>query len=483
MTTRSERKAMEPNESYDLVRSRPVSPVHGSAHREGGKTPPIVMNGQCRTPTVLRRAAASVAIIALLIGGAKVASIYSAPGSGFSTVQTAAADPTGPTGPGGAGMTGPPGGGSEFVPPSMPSMPDYTGGNQPPLDQNNGVSIYNSGVQSAPSQGNSYPNQAQRGQNPDGTWQTAANGEQQPIQYSTAAQYTGSQSVPNTAPPEQQSPQTGDPSSVPSQQPTQEPTQTQEQQNDNDVRQNQRRCEEMARQLGQEVVWVATGGGRGSLVGGQRMIGRVPPDPSVGECQICDEQVARQQYNSNQCQDGFVGGAGFGGSFMQCTRIDKVQRSYHDKDDARIDSDSNCFPHERQAKFTLSRQVTRTLTMQREDSSGVSTTNSISGQAGIDAAVGSIKGALQVAGSHSTTTNTSSTVTGIDSESVLVSASHESSGTIPAYTTQFVVPSYTLVQFTTITTSPVYQGMKLVEHGILLVADGGSATYEEPGRC
>ncbi|WP_134073769.1 hypothetical protein [Mycobacteroides salmoniphilum] len=158
------------------------------------------MNGQWRTPTVLRRAAASVAIMALLIGGAKVASIYSAPGTGFSTVQTAAADPTGPTGPGGAGMTGPPGGGSEFVPPSMPSMPDYTGGSQPPLDQNNGVSIYNSGVQSAPSQGNSYPNQAQRGQNPDGTWQTAANGEQNPPNYSTAPAYTGAQSIPNTAP-------------------------------------------------------------------------------------------------------------------------------------------------------------------------------------------------------------------------------------------------------------------------------------------
>ncbi|MGH3723155.1 MAG: C2 family cysteine protease [Mycobacterium sp.] len=88
-------------------------------------------------------------------------------------------------------------------------MPDYAGGNQPPLDQNNGVSIYNTGSQGAPSEGgNSYPNQAQPGQNSDGSWQRAANGEQQPIQYNTPAPYTGAQSIPNSAPP-QQSPNQG----------------------------------------------------------------------------------------------------------------------------------------------------------------------------------------------------------------------------------------------------------------------------------
>ncbi|SIM59912.1 Uncharacterised protein [Mycobacteroides abscessus subsp. abscessus] len=104
------------------------------------------------TTIALRRAAAILAVAALAVGGAKVVSVSSASGSGFSTVQTAAADPTGPTGPGGEGMTGPPGGGSQFVPPSMPSMPDYQGGNQPPLDQNNGISIYNTGAQGVPQQ-------------------------------------------------------------------------------------------------------------------------------------------------------------------------------------------------------------------------------------------------------------------------------------------------------------------------------------------
>ncbi|WP_420214111.1 hypothetical protein [Mycobacteroides abscessus] len=163
--------------------------------------------------TGLRKVLALVALVALAAGGARVVDDYSMPGAGFSTVQTAAADPTGPTGPGGGGgMTGPPGGGSQFSPPSMPSQPDYQGANQPPLDQNNGISIYNTGFQGAPQQVgqvNGSQQGLQPGQNADGSWQRAANGEQNPPNYSTAPAYTGQQSIPNTAPPQQGQQQDG----------------------------------------------------------------------------------------------------------------------------------------------------------------------------------------------------------------------------------------------------------------------------------
>ncbi|MGC7242930.1 hypothetical protein RA992_22645, partial [Mycobacteroides abscessus subsp. massiliense] len=90
------------------------------------------------------------------------------PGVGFSTVQTAAADPTGPTG----GPSGGDGGmnGSQFQPPGLPpQMPDYQGGNNlPPLDQNSGISIYNSGAPQAGQQagGQQSWQQAQQGQQP-----------------------------------------------------------------------------------------------------------------------------------------------------------------------------------------------------------------------------------------------------------------------------------------------------------------------------
>lgn len=73
----------------------------------------------------LRRTSAVVAITALAISGAKIAGDHTTAGSGFSTVQTAAADPTGPTGgPGDGGMNG-----SQFQPPGLPpQQPDYQGG-------------------------------------------------------------------------------------------------------------------------------------------------------------------------------------------------------------------------------------------------------------------------------------------------------------------------------------------------------------------
>ncbi|SHX50940.1 Uncharacterised protein [Mycobacteroides abscessus subsp. bolletii] len=117
--------------------------VHDVRHEREGSIR-VVMKDRWRMSSGMRRTSAVVAIAALAIGGAKIASDHTMPGSGFSTVATVAADPTGPTG---GGMTGPPGGGSQFQPPGLPpQMPDYQGGiNQPPLDQNNGVSIYNTG--------------------------------------------------------------------------------------------------------------------------------------------------------------------------------------------------------------------------------------------------------------------------------------------------------------------------------------------------
>ncbi|MGC7215503.1 hypothetical protein RA984_21285, partial [Mycobacteroides abscessus subsp. massiliense] len=63
----------------------------------------------------------------------------------------------------------------------MPAMPSYDPGRgQPPLDQNNGISIYNSAAPQ-PSQA-AQPSQAPV-QNQDGTYNRAANGERQPINH------------------------------------------------------------------------------------------------------------------------------------------------------------------------------------------------------------------------------------------------------------------------------------------------------------
>nr|WP_313879834.1 hypothetical protein [Mycobacteroides abscessus] len=88
-------------------------------------------------------------------------------------------------GPGNGGTpSGPPGGGTEFVPPSMPAIPSYEPGRgQPPLDQNNGISIYNSAAPQ-PSQA-AQPTQPPV-QNQDGSYNRAANSEQQPVNYNNA---------------------------------------------------------------------------------------------------------------------------------------------------------------------------------------------------------------------------------------------------------------------------------------------------------
>ncbi|QCH23420.1 phospholipase A2 [Mycobacteroides salmoniphilum] len=188
----------------------------------------MAMSDRWRMSSGLRQTSAFVAIMTLAIGGAKVASDHTLAGSGFSTVATVAADPTGPTG--GGGMTGPPGGGSQFQPPgSPPQQPDYQGGiNQPPLDQSNGISIYNTGAQDAPQQVGQ-----QAGQQPQQSWDQPAHGTQPP-DYSTPPGYTQGPGQPNPdfQAPQQQSPQGQQPqqgpSQAPSQQPSEAPTQTQQ---------------------------------------------------------------------------------------------------------------------------------------------------------------------------------------------------------------------------------------------------------------
>lgn len=95
-------------------------------------------------PVGIRRGLALVAVTAMATAAWHITDQPIGIGA-INLVPGATADPTGPTGGPGGGMTD--GGGSQFQPPSMPnSVPDYQGGNQPPLDQSNGISIYNSGA-------------------------------------------------------------------------------------------------------------------------------------------------------------------------------------------------------------------------------------------------------------------------------------------------------------------------------------------------
>ncbi|NMK89186.1 hypothetical protein HHM18_02860, partial [Staphylococcus capitis] len=98
-------------------------------------------------------------------------------------------------GPTGGGMG--PGGmnGSQFQPPQMPSsMPDYQGGNnQPPLDQNSSISIYNT---QAPSVSNNGVQGSSGQQGPQQGWDQPAHGTQIP-DYQNAAPYTQGPGRPN----------------------------------------------------------------------------------------------------------------------------------------------------------------------------------------------------------------------------------------------------------------------------------------------
>ncbi len=262
-------------------------------------------------PAGLRRASALVAIIALAVGGAKVVDDNTAPGSGFSAVATVAADPTGPGGPtGGPGMDG----GQQFQPPQMPSsMPDYQGGNnQPPLNQDNGVSIYNTGspgAQQVPGQqGGQQPQQAQQ----------PAHGTQIP-DYQTATPYTQGpgQANPDYQAPQQQSPQQG-------QQPQQQQQQnkqddTTQQLNDQQQQQRQQQCQaavtdmadmaDMASQLvntGVDMAGSGTqmigGGGRSPIWFFEPGLDPIPVDPNCPSCPKDSAQKDSGTQKDNQQQ-------------------------------------------------------------------------------------------------------------------------------------------------------------------------------------
>ncbi|CPT93772.1 Hypothetical protein ERS075552_00608 [Mycobacteroides abscessus] len=257
-------------------------------------------------PAGLRRASAVAAIVALAVGGAKIVDDNTAPGSGFSAVATVAADPTGPPGPTGGmdgGMNG-----SQFQPPQMPSsMPDYQGGNnQPPLDQNNGVSIYNSGSPQAPQQvpGQQAGQQSQQGQQP-------AHGTQMP-DYQTATPYTQGpgKANPDYQAPQQNSPQQPQQQPQQPQQPSQAPTQQQqpEKQDDNDV---MRQCQNAGSTMQLAQMGIKTAGAGGALLAGMIKPGR---DGGVVECEGCDQQFRskdgqnefnREANDSNLCPQGF----------------------------------------------------------------------------------------------------------------------------------------------------------------------------------
>lgn len=265
---------------------------------------PVVQRARRR----VRAALVAVAVLAIGAACTQVASNYTTPGSGFSTLATVGAEPTGPTGgPGGPdGMNG-----GAFQPPGQPpSMPDYQGGNNlPPLDQNGGVSIYNSGNPQAPQQ---IPGQ-QGGQQPQQGWDQPAHGTQPP-NYSTAPGYTQGPGKPNPdyQAPQQNSPQQGQQQQQPSQAPsqTQQPEQPEQQQQQEDQsqqdqsdQQRQQRCQAMSQQIDQitetagQVADVAQKvgdaaeivlpkGGGGSLgPDGERSPGRVPVQPlECGDC-------------------------------------------------------------------------------------------------------------------------------------------------------------------------------------------------------
>ncbi|XRC89938.1 hypothetical protein RHO23_12975 [Mycobacteroides sp. PCS013] len=253
----------------------------------------------------VRTALVAVAALAVGAAGTQVATNHTTPGSGFSTIATVGADPTGPTGgPGGPGGMD----GSQFQPPGLPpQMPDYQGSiNQPPLDQNSGISIYNSGNPQAPQQ---VP--GQQGQLPQQGSDQPAHGTQPP-NYSTAPGYTQGPGKPNPdfqAPQQgspqqgQQSPQQGQQQQQPNQSEQQQPEQQQQEQQDQGDQQRQQRCQAMsqqmdqisqtvgqiadvAQQVGDAAKIVLPKGGGGSLApDGERSPGRLPVQPlECGDC-------------------------------------------------------------------------------------------------------------------------------------------------------------------------------------------------------
>ncbi|CPV06627.1 Hypothetical protein ERS075562_04853 [Mycobacteroides abscessus] len=113
---------------------------------------------------------------------------------------------------------------SQFQPPQMPNqMPDYQGGiNQPPLDQNSSISIYNT---QAPSVSNNGSQGSSGQQGPQQNWDQPAHGTQIP-DYQTATPYTQG---PGRANPDFNPGSQGGQSNQGAQQPVQQPQQASQQ--------------------------------------------------------------------------------------------------------------------------------------------------------------------------------------------------------------------------------------------------------------
>lgn len=247
-----------------------------------------------RSPTSngLRRALAAVAAVAIM-GGAWQVSTHGSGEIGVLVMPGATADPSGPPGPtGGPGMDG----GQQFQPPQMPGQqPEYQGGNQPPLDQSNGVSIYNSG---APQPGQ-QPGGQQGGQQPGN--QQPAHGTMPP-NYETATPFTQG---PGKANPDYQAPQQNSPQQ-PQQGQQQQPQQQQEpqqqepqNQQDQDTQQLQdmkQRCDQAGQIMSVARPVFSMGVGAGSALA-------PPRDPLTGPGCSCTNPNGQKSLSNDEIKD------------------------------------------------------------------------------------------------------------------------------------------------------------------------------------
>ncbi|MCV7064605.1 AAA family ATPase [Mycolicibacterium farcinogenes] len=187
-------------------------------------------------------------------------------------------------------QTIPPGGGQQFQPPSMGGQqPGYSGGinsGYPGLDPSNGISINNPAAQAPTGQqgGNAqYPQQAQP--------RTPAHG-QIPPNYDAPPQQPAQ--PPSQQPGQQQ----------PVQQQPQQPAQQQEpqQQADNNqdtqkVNQRQQQCQDAAAMLGNTLVGISGGGGRGPI---WIEPGLDPAPTPTPPCPQCEPTTAQKQPPQNE---------------------------------------------------------------------------------------------------------------------------------------------------------------------------------------
>ncbi|QDF69396.1 hypothetical protein [Mycobacteroides chelonae] len=180
-------------------------------------------------PTPLGQIYAGAGVLALIVFSATAFGMATLSSYLPQTAVVASAAPCPPDCGGGGNDGGPQDGGAQFRPPQMPNqMPDYQGGiNQPPLDQNGGVSIYNPSSGQAPSQpgGQQSMQEPPFRANPDGSWQ-ARNGEWSPPNYQTATPgLTQGPGQPNPEWPGSQVPQQNPPAQSAQQAPAPQPAQ------------------------------------------------------------------------------------------------------------------------------------------------------------------------------------------------------------------------------------------------------------------